>query len=319
MSPLQKKHSHFHRISAVFLVVSVAYLFYEIYRFDGYGDLLTALNKNLGHNFIFLIAVILLLPLNWLIEAYKWKQVCFHLEKFTLGTALKAVLAGTSTGFITPNRLGDIVGRMHFLKEYNRKAAISLAVVNSFSQNIAILLPGIPLALLFFMQQRSEIRLDTYIIVLSAFMLLFIFGMFMLPFASKHIRNEKLQQYFNGLKNYTIKDISLITVWSLFRFTIFSLQLFFLLRFFGVDLSFTQALTGIPVTYLLITFTPSFAFSEALIRGSWAVFVIGRFSDNSPGILMAGIGLWFINVILPVLIGNAMIAFKKRDSKNINR
>ncbi|MEA4935801.1 MAG: lysylphosphatidylglycerol synthase domain-containing protein [Paludibacter sp.] len=311
MSPSPQKHSHFHRISVVFLVVSVAYLSYEIYRFEGYGELFTALNKNLGDNFIFLIGVILLLPFNWLAEAYKWKQVCLHIEKLTLVTALKAVLAGTSTGFVTPNRLGDIVGRMHFLNEDNRKAAISLAAVNSLSQNIAILLPGIPLALLFFMQQKTEIRSGTYLIVLSAFMLLFILGMFMLLLASKHIRNEKLQQYFTGLKNYTIKDISWITAWSVFRFTIFSLQLFFLLRFFDVDLSFTQAFTGIPVTYLLITFTPSFAFSEALIRGSWAVFVIGEFSDNSPGILMAGVGLWFINVILPVLIGNTMIALKK--------
>lgn len=318
MSPSPQKQSHFHRISVVFLVVSIIYLFYEIYRFEGYVDLLTALNKNIVHNFIFLIAVILLLPLNWLFEAYKWKQICFHLEKFTLATALKAVLAGTSTGFITPNRLGDIVGRMYFLNEGNRKAAISLAAVNSFSQNIAILLPGIPLALLFFMQQKTEIRSGIYLIVLSSFMLLFIIGIFILPFASKRIKNDKLLQYFSGLRNYSTKDIIFITAWSELRFFIFSLQLFFLLRFFNVDLSFIQAFTCIPVTYLLITFTPSFAFSEALIRGSWAVFVIGRFSENSPGILMAGIGLWFINVILPVLIGNVMIV-QKTGKRRSNR
>lgn len=297
----------FHYSSMAFLVASVVYLLYEIYRFEGYHDLFAALKENVSSNFIWMIAVVVLLPFNWLMEAMKWKWVCRSLEKIKLNTAFKAVLAGMSSGFVTPNRIGDIVGRMHFLKEENLKGAVSLAAMNSLTQNIAILLPGIPLALLFFAQQQTEIQSKIYIIFLFAALLFFILGVLVLPLIAKHTKSQHLQTYFSGLINYSIKDISVITAWSLLRFAVFSLQLFLMLRFFGVELTVVQALTSIPVTYLLITFTPSFAFSEAIIRGSWAVFVIGTFATNTPGILMAGVGLWFINVIIPVIAGNILL------------
>lgn len=302
-----KEHRLFRYISTVFLVASVVYLAYEITRFTGYSDMLAALKASSRVNFIWLIAVVALLPLNWLMETLKWKRVCRYLEKFRIGTAFKAVLAGASSGFVTPNRLGDIIGRMHFLQPENRKSAVSLAAINSLTQNIAILLPGIPLAILFFMQQKTEIQSVTYLIFLSAILLLFSITLLLLPRIANSIKIQKLQPYFFGLKEYAVKDLIIITTWSLLRFLIFCLQLFLMLRFFGVELSITEALTSIPLTYLLVTFTPSFAFSEAVIRGSWAVFVIGHFAANTPGILMAGVGLWFINVIIPVIIGNILL------------
>lgn len=308
MSPVSSSNNHLFRyLSAGFLVASVVYLAYEITRFKGYPELIGTFRNSSIEKYIWLVAVMALLPFNWLMEALKWRKVCRYLEKFKLNTAFKAILAGTSSGFVTPNRLGDIVGRMHFLLPANRKGAVSLAAINSLTQNIAILLPGIPLAILFFLQQQTNIKSETYILFLIVILLLLICALIVLPQIAKSVKNEKLLPYFSGLTNYTIKDLAIITGWSLLRFFVFSLQLFLMLRFFGVELTAAQAVTSIPVTYLLVTFTPSFAFSEAVIRGSWAVFVIGTFATNTPGILMAGVGLWFINVIIPVIIGNILL------------
>lgn len=293
----------FRLISAVLLVTSVVYLGYELIRFDEYDDLLATIKTSRLQNYLWLIAVLGLLPVNILIEAIKWKRVSFHLEKQKLSTTLKAVLAGISTGFVTPNRLGDIIGRMQYLQPENRKSAVSLAAINSLTQNLAILLPGIPLAILFLLQKQSTIQSVTYIAFLCAILLLIAVMLILLPVIARRIKHPKLASYFSSLTNYTLKDLTAITGWSLMRFCVFSLQLFLMMRFFGVELTLVQAVTSIPVTYLLVTFTPSFAFSEALIRGSWAVFVIGSFADNIPGILMAGVGLWFINVIVPVVVG----------------
>jgi len=303
----QKTKPVFHYVSTVLLVASVVYLVYKIAHFDGYDELLAAIKHRNWSNFIWLAAVIALLPLNLLMEALKWEKVCSYLEKLKISTAIKAIIAGTSAGFVTPNRLGDIIGRMHFLQPENRKSAVSLAAVNSLTQNIAILLPGIPLAILFFMQHQTAIQLQTYIVFLLIMLGLFSVTLITLPKISRRIKNQQLQSYFSGLTNYATTDMAAITGWSLLRFCVFCIQLFLMLRFFGVELSLTQALTSIPLTYLLVTFTPSFAFSEAVIRGSWAVFVIGQFATNTPGMLMAGVGLWFINVIIPVIIGNILL------------
>jgi len=265
---------------------------------------------------MWLMAVVFLLPFNWLIEALKWKRVCRYIENFKISTAFKAILAGAASGFVTPNKVGDIIGRMNFLHEENRKSAVSLAAINSLTQNIAILLPGIPLAILFFLQQQTATQSSTYLLFLLAILMLFSITLLVLPRIATKIKNQKLQPYFSGLTNYTIIDMAVITGWSLLRFFVFSMQLFLMLRFFGVELTAAQALTSIPVTYLLITFTPSFAFSEAVIRGSWAVFVIGSFAINIPGILMAGVGLWFINVVIPVITGNILLMKLKLAKAN---
>lgn len=313
-----KENRVFHYISTILLVLSVVYLVYETSRFDDYDNLLAAYKETPRQHFIWLISVFILLPVNWLTEAVKWKKVCCYVEKQHLITAFKAVLAGISSGFVTPNRLGDIVGRMHFLQPENRKSAVSLAAINSLTQNLAILLPGIPLAILFFMQKQSAVQSGTYILFLITILLLFLVTLIVLPVIARRIKQEKIQTYFSGLTNYTFNDMAVITGWSLLRFGVFSFQFFLMLRFFGVELSLTEAVTSIPVMYLLVTFTPSFALSEALIRGSWAVFVIGTFADNIPGILMAGVGLWLVNVVVPVVIGSVLSSLKLRVADQVD-
>ncbi|MEA4975064.1 MAG: lysylphosphatidylglycerol synthase domain-containing protein [Paludibacter sp.] len=307
----------FRLISAMLFAVSVVYLVYQIIRFDQYSDLGAAFKNTGWPNFIWLLAVLILLPVNLLTETLKWRQVSCYLEKQQLSNAFKAVLAGISSGFATPNRLGDIVGRMHFLQPENRKSAVSLAAINSLTQNLAILLPGIPLAILFFMQKQSAVQSGTYILFLIAILLLFLVTLIVLPVMARSIKQEKIQTYFSGLANYTFNDMAVITGWSLLRFGVFSFQFFLMLRFFGVELSLTEAVTSIPVMYLLVTFTPSFALSEALIRGSWAVFVIGSFAYNIPGILMAGVGLWLVNVVVPVVIGSVLSSLKLRVANQV--
>lgn len=307
----------FRLISAMLFAVSVVYLVYQIIRFDQYSDLVAAFKNTGWPNFIWLLAVLILLPVNLLTETLKWRQVSCYLEKQQLSNAFKAVLAGISSGFATPNRLGDIVGRMHFLQPENRKSAVSLAAINSLTQNLAILLPGIPLAILFFMQKQSAVQSGTYILFLIAILLLFLVTLIVLPVMARSIKQEKIQTYFSGLANYTFNDMAVITGWSLLRFGVFSFQFFLMLRFFGVELSLTEAVTSIPVMYLLVTFTPSFALSEALIRGSWAVFVIGSFAYNIPGILMAGVGLWLVNVVVPVVIGSVLSSLKLRVANQV--
>jgi hypothetical protein len=307
----------FRLISAMLFAVSVVYLVYQIIRFDQYSDLVAAFKNTGWPNFIWLLAVLILLPVNLLTETLKWRQVSCYLEKQQLSNAFKAVLAGISSGFATPNRIGDIVGRMHFLQPENRKSAVSLAAINSLTQNLAILLPGIPLAILFFMQKQSAVQSGTYILFLIAILLLFLVTLIVLPVMARSIKQEKIQTYFSGLANYTFNDMAVITGWSLLRFGVFSFQFFLMLRFFGVELSLTEAVTSIPVMYLLVTFTPSFALSEALIRGSWAVFVIGSFAYNIPGILMAGVGLWLVNVVVPVVIGSVLSSLKLRVANQV--
>jgi hypothetical protein len=68
-----------------------------------------------------------------------------------------------------------------------------------------------------------------------------------------------------------------------------------------------QALIAIPTNYLFVTFTPSVAFSEAAVRSSYAVLVIGFFSSNIVGIALAGMCIWMINFVIPMMVGSIIM------------
>lgn len=294
-----------------FLVASIVYLIYVLSTFDEYHKLWQALQTTYLWDFGWLLTAFLLLPINLLIESFKWKKTVENLEKLSIKQSFKAVVAGISSGFITPNRIGDIVGKLNYLQSKNHKAAISLGAISGITQNIAIILPSIPFAILFFIKQETEIQKNNYFVLVALIICILIFALFTLPKISQKITRPNLQPYFQTLAEFKFKDLIIITSWSILRFVVFSLQLYLLLIFFGVHLSISQAIIGITTNYLLVTITPSIAISEAFVRTSWAVFVLSRFSDNTAGILLAGLSLWLINVATPVIVGNIFLATKK--------
>lgn len=296
----------------IVLLASVAYLMHVLINFKEYQTLFQLTKSKSISDFWWLLLALGLLPLNLLFESIKWKKIVASLENFSIISAFKSVLAGISTGFVTPNRVGDIIGKLNYLQKKNQKKAVSLGAIAGITQNIAIILPSIPFAILFFLREETEINHRSYISLVLIIIALLLFLLFYLPRLAGKIKHPTIQPYISALTHFQFKDLLLITFWSIVRYAVFGLQLYCLLVFFDVDLSVSQAIIGITTNYLLITITPSIAVSEALVRSSWAVFVLSKFSENTAGIMLAGISLWLINVIIPVLIGNAMLAMKKR-------
>src|ERR1044071_1101258 len=67
-----------------------------------------------------LVLVILLMILNWAIEAFKWKLTIEKVQEISFLTAFKAVLSGLSFSVTTPNRIGEYLGRVLYMKEGKR-------------------------------------------------------------------------------------------------------------------------------------------------------------------------------------------------------
>ena len=89
-----------------------------------------------------LIAVFILMIVNWGIEAFKWKLSVQKIQRLTFFTSFKAILSGTSFSVSTPNRVGEYLGRILYMSEGNRLKAISLTIAGSMSQLIITLFMG---------------------------------------------------------------------------------------------------------------------------------------------------------------------------------
>lgn len=296
----------------LFMIVSLGYLVYRLRDFGLEPEMLTSPQSL---EFPWLLMTVLLIPANWLTEARKWMVVLRHTESSTVAKSLKAILAGAATAFVTPNRVGDIAGRMTFMQPHNRSKAPALAVVNSLTQNAAILIAGIPAAIFFFHQNVALLpeNLQQTLNILTVMLILFVAVILMLPKITRIINSEKWQLWLSGISSYNRPELFMILFLSLLRFSISCIQLYAMLRFTGIVLSPAEALMCIPASYLFVTYTPSFSLSEGIVRSSWAVFFIGAYSASTPAIVLAGLGLWLLNVVIPVVVGNVMILMKFKD------
>ncbi len=261
---------------------------------------------------VFIVAVVVLMPLNWMLEARKWQMLTRNISRISFLTSLKAVLAGLNTGYITPNRIGEFAGRILFLPPGKRITGIMLSLLNSLTQNLIITVFGVAGAVVYFSDNQQGTNFGTYLVVVSVVFAFAAVFYFFLPSLSRKTeqnnRNVKIAQIAHAFTQFEAGQLLKIIGISAIRYFVFGFQFYLMLRFFDIGISATQAITAIPVMYLLVTFTPSFAASEPAIRSSLAVFVLGAFSANTVGIILTGILVWLINFVVPMIAGAVVTA-----------
>ena len=90
-----------------------------------------------------LYLAIILVPVNWGLEARKWQVLLRPVETISFFNSFKAILAGLAFSMNTPNRIGEYGGRVLYVHEGHRWKALSLTLTGSFSQLIITLAMGL--------------------------------------------------------------------------------------------------------------------------------------------------------------------------------
>lgn len=85
---------------------------------------------------LMLASVFILMVVNWTVEAAKWRIQLDGTEKFSIIQSLQSVLTGVAVSVITPNRIGEYVGRILYLKNVNKLQGITVTIIGSFAQLI---------------------------------------------------------------------------------------------------------------------------------------------------------------------------------------
>jgi hypothetical protein len=98
-----------------------------------------------------------------------------------------------------------------------------------------------------------------------------------------------------------------ILVLSLLRYLVFLLQSYFMFQFFGVELAWPIAFLTVALTFLMLALIPGMALAELGVRGKLSLLIVGAFSANSIGIVLAVTSVWFLNLIMPAIVGGLMM------------
>ncbi len=254
------------------------------------------------------IAVILML-LNWIIEAVKWKYLVNFLGEFSLMKSLRSVFTGITVSFYTPNRIGEFAGKvMHIESEFRAKGCL-LSFIGSSAQLLVTLQLGL-IAVLLNMGTWFDLCLINkyvFLVLLFSLVLFMTFGWFRISWLSPLLLrlklNEKMQSQVAVFSEFHSQQLLTVYGFSLLRYCVFSLQQYLLLLAFDVNIDLVNCLQLTAISFLLITIIPSVALGELGIRGGVNIAVFGMMVNNTFGILAATFMLWLINLAIPAFFG----------------
>ncbi len=292
------------RIVIVSLVAfSYLYILYKLIQFKQWNNLSID-----WINFIpFLCIEFTLLILNLLLESKKWQTLLILITQVNLKSSIKMVLAGFTSGIITPLKAGEPLGRISFLpKQYFVKAAI-LNYFGGVIQTLIISIFGF-IALYFTpIPLNFDITHHVYIII---FTLVTIVVLSIVIWLNKDAIRGKLKYLYKTkvFKSKIIIPILIQTcIISTIRYVIFCCQLFISIYFFCHPENYLLLTKLIFIYYFMITILPSNILIDFGIRGSVAIFLFSKVCHEPTYIIVSVFFIWIINQVIPALIGSKIL------------
>lgn len=262
-------------------------------------------------NPISLVGMILLVVPNLGIELMKWKLTLKTLSiSYENTTVIQSFFAGIVTGMVTPNMLGNFIGRFYYFQRRNRVQIILLTLLSNFAQYLASLTFGliavVSLGGLLILEDQTFIVSGIAIALFLSIVLFFYFER-ILGVIKKRQYAQRLKDNLKKNSKYRWKLLGL----SILRFLVFTSQFTLLMHAFGEEITLELVL-AIWQLYLLTLIAPSLFLGKIGVKESIAIVVLGSIGVNEFSILFASLTVWLVNNISPALFG--LIITKKKKN-----
>ncbi len=269
------------------------------------------LKSTLASGRLFLFSIpILLAGVNWYLETVRWQALAGKIEKISLIHAFSSVLAGQSLSFITPQSIGDYLGRILHLNQHNRSEAIGAVM---FGRWIQTLVTGMFGSIGLFYVLKVEFQMTSTVSLLIGILFLLFWGFILYLFLVKRnfltdrlnsLIGEKWSRYIQIVGTYDKWDSLKIIVITIGRYIIFTVQFVTIFLVFEATAVTGHLLAGITWMFLLKSIVPAInIFADLSVRELAVVYFFKLYPEKIEIIILASFFLWVINILLPTLIG----------------
>lgn len=286
-------------------IIFISSLVMLIYRFStiNQGFNFSLIINNISNIWI-LFLVILLMLLNWSIEALKWQISTKYIEALNYYTSLKGTLLGVSVSLLFPNRTGEFLGKIVVLNKQNRIKGIFASMLSSLSQLLITLLLGI-VGLYFYPASSSLIQKYHY---LMSYTLLFttLVVYFFLPLIIKKypfLFPKKFLVFIDFFGLFKFREIMQLISFSFLRYSIFLFQMYLLFILFSSQLPIINFVFLASVSFLLTTIIPTTSFTELFVRNQVGLIIFSHSILPDEIIVSVFTLLWIINIAIPAFAG----------------
>ena len=277
-SHLQINHNKAKRLGLIIVKLAVVgacsfFIYRRLYSADG-GSLWSILS--FPHLSLVLCLALLLTPLNWYLEALKWKCCLKPVILLENNEALNAVLRGLSLNWVLPFTIGDFVGRILGI-EKSRKTVVAM-LLNKYVSLLVTIVLGAVSALWFF-----ELAFLTPV-VLSVTM------------AGLLVVTPRL------FRRYGLQDIIKLFLLTIIRYGVFTFQFVLIASFIVPEVSIITWVLGTPMVLAIKSVVPSVLGGIGL-REAATIAVFGTYSDSVAALTLASLLVWLINIVIPSIYG----------------
>ncbi len=263
-------------------LLSVAYILFKTWQYSRslkFGQV----------EWFYMILAVLLMPVNWLLEAFKWHTIVRNYETITFRRAVQSVLLGFPYAVLTPWRVGEWYGRTSYLQD---KTTGTLAgALAGYVQQTVTFAAGIA-GLCLLLCGNTGI-----------FTAVFVAGVaFPLSYAVVRFSGNKLKflRPLSGLPSALYVKALAVAV---LRYAVFSTQYVLLFKFLSSNIGVLELYKTVFLVYLGVYMLPVNGLSDLGLRSSISVALNSGIMAVSAAVA-PGILIWLINVALPTLIGS---------------
>lgn len=248
-----------------------------------------------------ILFLLLLSFLNRYFEILKWQNLAQVVKPILLYEATKQVLAALTLGVFTPVGVGEYAGKALYFEKKDTKKIIFLNLICNGIQIIATGVFGIlgMLLLGYWLWSFGIIGITITFLLFSYFT------------KKIKIKGYSIADLLDRINEIPKKIHRKNFLLGMCRYLVFSHQYYFLFLAFDVDLSYTTLMATITTVYFLASVIPSFQFLDFALKGSLAVYFFGILGVNEWVVVFVTSLMWFLNIVLPVIIGSYFVMIFK--------
>jgi hypothetical protein len=265
---------------------------------------------NLVNPWSLVLVAILVVPNMWV--AYKkWKVTLGIMgEDNDNHRTSQSFFAGLVMGMVTPNMMGNFIGRFYYFPKEHRGTITILTMFSNTAQLISTLIFGVTAVLVVGEIYMVGGGTKMIVLLLSGTAISF----FCYFFADHVLRLFKKRKWLYNSREI-LKDHPsyrwIMIFWSMVRFVIFTTQFSLVMHAFGEEINFVLVL-AIWQIYLITLMIPSLFLGKLGVKEMVAISVLGPLGMNEFSILFTSLIIWFVNSMSPALVG--LIVCKRPES-----
>jgi len=307
------------RIISIFLKIAILFLaFVFIFRklsnnqnlYD-FRDLIKNLSTDRVNAIMTLI--ILLMFLNWFIEAIKWKFLVKKIEHISTWKAVESVFCGLTLAIFTPNRIGEYAGRVFFLSPRKRVFGVIAMGIGAIGQMVITNVLG-ALALLWFI--GKFVPLNFWLHYAIAFLTIVFCSFFILFFFNIRWLNnillgigflKQFRKVLSIFSSYKKSALFKVFLYSMLRFAVFTSQYCLIINLMIPDILLFQMSMMIFILFFVKSALPSLDLFDVGVRSMTASYFFSYITDQQVAIIVAVACIWLINLVIPAILGTIFV------------